>query len=142
MSEFTLRSADWQRDADEIRRIRELVFVVEQAVPSEIEWDGLDPMCLHALAEDRNRDAVATGRLHPSGKIGRMAVVQKWRGHGVGAALLQHLIAAARERNLKDVYLHSQTRAMGFYARQGFIAEGDEFDEAGIPHRLMRLGLK
>ena len=71
-----------------------------------------------------------------------MAVLPEWRGQGVGAGLLEHLIEAARELNMDVVYLHSQTRAMGFYARQGFIAEGDEFDEAGIPHRLMRLGLK
>jgi len=141
MSHFTIRRADWNRDIDAIRRVRDVVFVIEQAVPADIEWDGLDDTCTHALAEDRNRDAIATGRLHPSGKIGRMAVLRDWRGHGVGAAVLEYLIQSARAQGLREVYLHGQTRVLGFYAGFGFVAEGDEFDEAGIPHRLMRLVL-
>lgn len=141
MTRLRVRDADWQRDLEAIRRIRETVFVIEQAVPADIEWDGLDRTCLHALAEDENRDAVATGRLHPSGKIGRMAVLREWRGHGAGAAVLEHLLEAARTAGLSEVYLHGQTRVLGFYARYGFVAEGDVFDEAGIPHRLMRLKL-
>ena len=141
MTAFTVRRADWERDVEQIRRIRETVFVVEQAVPPALEWDGLDSLCTHALAEDQNRDAIGTGRLHPSGKIGRMAVLHHWRGHGVGAAILGHLIDAARERGIKEVFLHGQTRVLGFYAGFGFVAEGAQFEEAGIPHRLMRLRL-
>ena len=135
---FTVRLADWEEDEDAIHRIRESVFVEEQSVDPEIEWDGLDSACLQALAEDENRDAIGTGRLHPSGKIGRMAVMPSWRGRGVGAAIMECLIEAARQGSLDEVYLHAQTRVVDFYARFGFVAEGEEFEEADIPHRLMR----
>ena len=136
---YSVRLADWSRDEDAIREIREDVFVREQSVPSELEWDGLDPGCLHALAETPSGEVVGTGRLHPSGKIGRMAVRGHWRGRGVGAAILERLLEAARDDGMADLYLHAQTQVTGFYARYGFVAEGPEFDEAGIPHRLMRL---
>jgi predicted GNAT family N-acyltransferase len=136
--QFTVRLATWGDDEAAIHRIRETVFVREQSVAPEIEWDGLDAGCLQALAEDENRDAIGTGRLHPSGKIGRMAVMPAWRGRGVGAAIMECLIEAARQESLDEVYLHAQTRVVGFYARFGFEAEGEEFEEADIPHRLMR----
>ena len=135
---FTVRLATWGADEEAIHDIRESVFVREQSVAPEIEWDGLDAGCLQALAEDENRDAIGTGRLHPSGKIGRMAVMPAWRGRGVGAAIMECLIEAARQESLDEVYLHAQTRVVGFYARFGFEAEGEEFEEADIPHRLMR----
>jgi predicted GNAT family N-acyltransferase len=138
MSDFTVRKASWASDAAAIKRVREMVFVVEQAVPAELEWDGLDEICIQAIAEDANRDAIGTGRLHPSGKIGRMAVVADWRGRGVGAAILQALLTIARDEGIDEVYLHGQTRVLDFYARYGFLAEGDEFEEADIPHRMMR----
>jgi predicted GNAT family N-acyltransferase len=135
---FTVRRADWAADAEAIRRVREAVFVVEQAVPADIEWDGLDAGCVQALAEDGNREPIGTGRLHPSGKLGRMAVMPPWRGRGVGASIVNCLIDAAGEVGLEEVYLHAQTQVIGFYAGFGFEVEGEEFEEAGIPHRLMR----
>ena len=135
---FTVRLAAWGEDEKAIHRIREVVFVQEQSVDPELEWDGLDDACLQALAEDENRDGIGTGRLHPSGKIGRMAVMRSWRGQGVGAAIMECLIEAARQANLDEVYLHAQTHVVGFYARFGFAPEGEEFEEADIPHRLMR----
>ena len=138
---FSVRLARWSQDEDAIRRVRETVFVREQQVTPELEWDGLDAACLHAIAETENRDVIGTGRLHPGGKIGRMAVLRPWRNQGVGAAILATLVAEAQRRHRPEVYLHAQTQALDFYARQGFVAEGDEFDEAGIPHRLMRRAL-
>ena len=135
---FTVRLADWETDEHQIHRIREAVFVEEQSVAPDLEWDGLDAECIQALAETENRDAIGTGRLHPSGKLGRMAVMPPWRDRGVGAAILQCLLEAARQGGLEEVYLHAQSRVVGFYAGFGFEAEGEEFDEAGIPHRLMR----
>jgi len=133
-----VRLADWSRDRDEIHAIRSEVFVLEQNVPRDVEWDGLDSACLHVLVEDENRDAIGTGRLHPSGKIGRMAVVQQWRSRGVGRAILEHLLAVASQNGHEEVYLHAQTRAAEFYKGAGFRVEGEVFTEAGIPHRLMR----
>lgn len=135
---FSIRPADWDKDRESIRLVRQAVFVIEQSVPADLEWDGQDEECLHVLAESSNRDVIGTGRLQPSGKIGRMAVLRPWRGIGVGSAILRALIEAASEFGIDEVYLHAQNRAVRFYDRFGFEPEGDEFMEAGIPHRLMR----
>lgn len=124
--------------------VRRAVFIQEQRVPEELEWDEADASALHVLALDGDSHAIGTGRLlqaHGMGHIGRMAVLREWRGQGVGTAILNALIATARERGLTEVVLNAQTHALGFYARSGFAAEGDEFPDAGIPHRRMRLRL-
>lgn len=133
-----IRLADWDRDREVIRAIRSEVFIGEQDVPPDIEWDGRDGECLHVLAETSNRDVIGTGRLHKSGKIGRMAVLRPWRGKGVGSALLTRLLEEACQRRIDEVYLHAQSHALDFYRRAGFETEGEEFMEADIPHRLMR----
>jgi predicted GNAT family N-acyltransferase len=139
--DFRTRLADWDADQDGLRAVRQRVFVVEQAVPESEEWDGLDGDCVHAVAETGQDGIIATGRLHPSGKLGRMAVLPPWRGCGVGASILRRLLDEAARQGLDTVYLHAQVPVLGFYARFGFIAEGEEFLEAAIPHRLMRLAL-
>jgi predicted GNAT family N-acyltransferase len=136
-----VRLADWARDRDALRRIRHEVFVVEQQVPAELEWDGIDADCRHALAEDAAGRPIGCGRLLPDGHIGRMAVLRDSRGQGVGAALLARLVAEARAAGHASVVLNAQTQALAFYARQGFVAFGDEFFEAGIAHRAMRRDL-
>ncbi|MDH3589800.1 MAG: GNAT family N-acetyltransferase [Gammaproteobacteria bacterium] len=141
MHEIFTRLARWEHDQEVIRDIRQTVFVVEQSVDPELEWDGEDANCVHALAGITNQ-IVATGRLQQDGKIGRMAVLPESRGRGLGAAILGKLIEAARDIGLTDVYLHAQTHALPFYERHGFVAEGAEFDEAGIPHRVMRRSLR
>ncbi len=138
---YRVRSADWNADRDAIRRVRERVFVIEQAVDPELEWDGLDPECEHAVVETPDGKIVATGRLYcadGAGKIGRMAVLKDHRGNGMGAAILEFLVERARARGLSSARLNAQTHALRFYQRGGFTAEGPEFDEAGIPHRHMR----
>ena len=139
---FSVRSADWAVDAPTLRSIRRDVFVVEQGVPEDLEWDGIDPDCRHVLAEDSSGRAIGCGRLLPDGHIGRMADRSEWRGRGVGAALLLQLVALARDQGFARVALNAQTRAAGFYARYGFEASGPEFDEAGIPHRAMERVLR
>lgn len=134
-----VRAARWPEDAEEIRRIREAVFVVEQAVPADLEWDGSDAECTHALVSDADGNVIGTGRLAPDGKIGRMAVLREHRGKGAGDAILVQLLASARTSGLKRCYLHAQVHALGFYAKHGFEAHGPEFDEADIPHREMTL---
>jgi predicted GNAT family N-acyltransferase len=119
--------------------VRYAVFVEEQKVPADIELDEFDPLSLHALAIDRQGRVVGTGRLLPDGQIGRMAVLREARGRGVGSALLQALMQAARARGDLEIALSAQTHAIPFYVRFGFIAEGGEYDDAGIPHRRMRL---
>ena len=139
---FTVRLVDWSESGEELRSVRRTVFIDEQSIPEALEWDEFDAVCRHALAEDAAGRAVGCGRLLPDGHIGRMAVLSAWRGKGVGAALLRHLVDLARARGHARVILNSQTQAMPFYARNGFVAEGVEYLEAGIPHRTMMLALE
>jgi predicted GNAT family N-acyltransferase len=134
---FRIRVANWPEDREALRLVRESVFVKEQEVPPELEWDGLDESCLHLLAEDALGRPVGTGRLLPDGHIGRMAVLKPWRGRGVGTALLRALMEEGRKRGFEQLVLNAQVSAIPFYERAGFRAEGAVFDDAGIPHRRM-----
>lgn len=138
--DVTLRPACWQQDVESLKLVRRRVFVEEQSVPEAEEWDAADPTALHVLAVVGGGDPVGTGRLEPCGKIGRVAVLREWRGAGIGARIVCHLVNQATESGVESVYLHAQTAAAGFYRRLGFRAEGPEFDEVGIPHVRMRLG--
>ncbi len=117
------------------------MFILEQQVPRELEWDEWDGPSEHAVACDAKGRAIGTARLLPDGRIGRMAVLGEWRGRGVGAGLLETLLERARERSMPRVSLHAQTHAAGFYRRFGFSVRGEEFLEAGIPHVEMSLEL-
>lgn len=128
---------DWESARAEASRIRMEVFVREQRVPAEIEMDERDASCLHALAYVDGK-AVGTGRLLPDGHIGRMAVLKASRALGVGGAILERLVEEARRRGMREVRLAAQTHALAFYARHGFVAVGEVFEEAGIPHQEMR----
>ena len=141
MTEFRVRPAQWPRDEAALARVRRLVFIEEQRVPEDLEWDGLDSEALHLLAEDTNGTPIGTARLLTDGHIGRMAVIKDWRGRGVGRSLLETLMDTARERGLEAVFLHAQVEAIPFYERSGFVAEGDVFMDAGIPHRTMHRAL-
>lgn len=137
---YQVRAASWSSDHDAIRAVRERVFIVEQAVDPELEWDGLDDTCQHAVVTLQDGTVIGTGRLICSdntGKIGRMAVLNEYRGDGVGMAILKFLVELARSKGMRRAALNSQTHALDFYARAGFVAEGPEFDEANIPHRHM-----
>jgi predicted GNAT family N-acyltransferase len=139
---FSVARIDYTRGLDGLRAVREPVFVQEQQVPLELEWDDLDPLCVHVLARDAAGHPIGTGRLTPEHKIGRMAVLREWRGRGVGAALLQALIDEAVHHRLPAVSLHAQTSAIGFYAKHGFVPYGERFMEAGIEHQSMRRVLR
>ncbi len=134
---WSLRVVDWAAAQEKLRAVRLAVFVVEQNIPEEQEWDAMDAVSLHALAEDADGVPVGCGRLLPDGHIGRMAVLSDWRGRGLGAALLLRLIDEARARGHAWVVLNAQTQAMPFYARFGFAPCGEPFVEAGIPHHAM-----
>jgi predicted GNAT family N-acyltransferase len=137
---LTVRLGSWNELSAQASPIRFTVFVDEQKVPVELELDEFDPLSCHALALAGD-EAIGTGRLLPDGHIGRMAVLAGWRGRGVGALLLQALIDEAQRRGMTRVVLNAQTHALGFYARFGFVPEGEEYEEAGLPHRTMSLSL-
>ena len=128
---------DWATTGSAIRAIRETVFIHEQGVPVELEWDGLDSSCAHVLAWNDLGETIGTARMQPNGTIGRMAVLKDWRGRGVGRALLQTLLDLAVRQGLPRVTLSAQTHALGFYERAGFHVVGKPFMDAGIPHRKM-----
>lgn len=118
--------------------LRNEVFVQEQGVPQEMEWDEQDPLSLHAVLRNRLGLAVATGRLLPAingvSKIGRMAVKRQLRGLQLGDQVLNGLLEAAAKRGDQEVVLHAQCTAENFYRRQGFERRGEVFSEAGIDH--------
>lgn len=138
---IAVRKANWQHDQNILSEIRRRVFVDEQNVPEDLEWDGLDDDAQHWLAF-YNDEPIGTARLLRNGHIGRMAVLAHARGRGVGAAILRSAIDDAKQQQLREVYLHAQTHALSFYERLGFVVEGPEFLDANIPHRTMRLILR
>lgn len=129
---------DWQALKHAAQAVRHEVFVIGQHIPVELEWDDMDARSLHAVAVDETGRAVGTARLLPDFHIGRMAVLESERGKGIGSRLLQTMMEVARQRGAPEVMLNAQVDAMPFYRRHGFMEEGEVFDDAGIPHRLMR----
>lgn len=136
-----VRVGGWDELGRDAQAIRREVFVDEQRIPAEMEWDGADPDCTHAVAHNRFGLALGTGRLleHVPGvaKIGRMAVSRPMREAGVGRALLEALMDQARAQGFREAVLHAQASAVPFYARAGFVARGPAFEEAGITHQEM-----
>jgi len=141
LDDCRIELGSWAMLGKEARAVRTEVFLVEQKVPVELEWDDMDEVSVHAIARDAAGQVLGTGRLLPDGHIGRMAVLSHARGQGVGSAILAALIQAARQRDFHEVRLNAQTHAQGFYARFGFEREGEEFPDAGIPHIHMRCRL-
>ena len=141
LRQFNTREADWQVDGKQLSNIRRLVFILEQQVPKDEEWDGKDDDSWHWLATDTKDVPIGTARLLPDGQIGRMAVLSNFRKFGVGAALLELAVEKARHLGFASVFLNAQSHALGFYERAGFVAEGEEFLEAGIPHFRMTQAL-
>lgn len=133
MNKLTVRVADWHADNADLRRIREAVFIVEQGVPPELEWDADDVDAVHFLAFEGDF-AVGASRLLLDGQIGRVSVLKDWRGLHIGELLMQATIAEAERRGLTRQKLTAQAHAVRFYERLGFRVASEEFLEAGIPH--------
>ncbi|MFJ9148946.1 GNAT family N-acetyltransferase [Streptomyces sp. NPDC102270] len=148
---YAVRVAEDPADREACFAVRKVVFVGEQGVPEDIEYDAYDAVAVHVLAVREDGVPLGTGRLlfgeaaagktggdASVGSLGRLAVTREARGLGVGAALVRAVEEAARARGLIAVDLHAQTHALGFYERLGYVAYGPEFPDAGIPHRAMR----
>ncbi|MEV7086560.1 GNAT family N-acetyltransferase [Streptomyces sp. NPDC093085] len=152
----TVRVAEGPADLAACFAVRRAVFVEEQGVAQELEYDGRDGDALHVLAVRADDGApLGTARLlygpgaadrtggdPGTGSLGRLAVASAARGLGIGGALVRAVEGAARERGLNAVDLHAQTHALGFYERLGYAAYGPEFDDAGMAHRAMRRELR
>lgn len=138
---FTIRDATWQVDQIEIAFVRRQVFIIEQNIPESDEWDDADANSSHVLVFSEKRDVVGTGRIEPTGKIARLAVIAEYRGQGVGSLMLTRLVEEARQRGFSQVFLHAQTHALKFYKKFGFVSDEEIFSEGGIPHVVARLDL-
>ncbi|WP_405873716.1 GNAT family N-acetyltransferase [Streptomyces sp. NBC_00005] len=151
---YVVRVAEDPADQEACFAVRKEVFVGEQGVPEDLEYDEYDAVALHVLAAREDGVPLGTGRLLYGqaavaktdgdltlGSLGRLAVTQEARGLGVGAALVRAIEDAARARGLAAVDLHAQTHALEFYERLGYEVYGPEYPEAGIPHRAMRRAL-
>ncbi|WP_333777253.1 GNAT family N-acetyltransferase [Streptomyces sp. IBSBF 3136] len=147
----TVRIAEDPADREACFAVRKEVFVAEQGVPQDIEYDAYDAVAVHVLAVGEDGEPLGTGRLlfgeaaaaktggdASVGSLGRLAVVRAARGLGIGVALVRAIEEAAGAHGLTAVDLHAQTQALGFYERLGYEAYGPEFQDAGIPHRSMR----
>jgi predicted GNAT family N-acyltransferase len=136
---------DWQDAKLDAYSVRKRVFIEEQGVPEEMELDEFDLNAQHALAYTGSecigtaRLVTLSGSVGSIGRIGRMAVLSKYRGQRVGKQLLEALLKASQSQEIKQVELHAQVSVIPFYEQFGFIAQGDIYDEAGIPHRDMIL---
>ena len=137
-----LRTGGWSDLGPDAQRVRTAVFVEEQGIAREDEWDAADADCLHVLAYNRLGQPVATARLLPAeagvAKLGRMAVHRVLRGSGVGRSLVSALTQAAQARGDHCLRLSAQRSAQGFYQRLGFETVGQPYDEVGIPHIEMQ----
>jgi YbgC/YbaW family acyl-CoA thioester hydrolase len=140
-----LRTGSWAELGAQAAAVRHAVFTEEQGIDAALDHDGADENALHVVARNRLGLALGTGRMvgiAPGvAKIGRMAVVASMRGTQVGRGLLDALVQAARARGDRELTLHAQASAVGFYRRCGFAAQGEPFEEAGIAHQAMVLPL-
>jgi len=125
--------------------IRFEVFVDEQGVPRSLEHDDMDSVATHVIARDGSGQHVGTARYYPMGssmKIGRVAVLKPLRGYGVGGALMNFILENGEREGFTSAELNAQSYVVSFYERLGFVAYGEEFEDAGIPHRHMRRELQ
>ncbi|GHE20044.1 GNAT family N-acetyltransferase [Halomonas urumqiensis] len=136
--DLVIQEGDWATLGEAASELRRRVFIEEQQVPRDEEWDGRDADCRHFLALHLG-EPVGTARLLPDAHIGRVAVLSGLRGQGIGVLLMRAAIAAAHREGHPAVELAAQTHALPFYQRLGFQAFGNEFMDAGIAHRNMRL---
>ncbi len=124
------------KDGGRIRSVRHKVFVEGQNVPEDIEIDGKDPECYHVLLT-KNDIPIGTGRMEQDGHIGRIAVLEEYRGMNFGTMIMNKLEEIAVMNGIMTVYLNSQKQAIPFYMKLGYETVGDDFIEAGIEHKKM-----
>ena len=134
---FTIIETSWDEHRDELSALRQRVFIGEQGVPEELEWDGADHAARHFLALDQQQRPIGCLRLLGSGQISRLCVLESHRNSGVGRALLVAAEEAARAARMGEIFLYAQTHATSFYETAGFSVSGGIFMDAHIPHRQM-----
>lgn len=131
----------WSTNKLALQTIRKQVFINEQKVPEALEWDDYDEICVHFLAVTSTKRPIACARLMPNGKLGRFAIIASWRHKNIGRILLNFVMEYAKRKYIKTMFLDAQTQTIGFYEKCGFEAYGNQFIDAGIPHRRMKQDL-
>ena len=133
----------WIDAHESLYMIREKVFIEEQKVTSQLEWDGMDEEAIHFLAF-KNEKAIGCARafvIENYMQLGRMAVLKEYRGEGIGTALLEKALTTAKLNELSVIYISAQCQAIDFYKKFGFEITSDIYLDAEIPHRDMKLEL-
>ena len=133
MSEFTVVVGDWHSLQQHAQHIRELVFILEQDIAPEDEWDDQDPISTHFVVYDADQP-IATARLLSNDHVGRVAVLKEYRSKGIGKLVMQEIIALAKQQQRKELILSSQVHATQFYGGLGFAVQGESYLDCGIPH--------
>lgn len=134
---FSVIRTTWSEHEAALRAVREQVFIREQRVPEALEWDDLDAVSVHFIAEDESGRPIGCIRLLPNGQMSRLSVLSEYRNQGIGKALLAAAEEEARAQGRDEIFLHAQTHATSFYEAAGFSVTGGIFLEADIPHRQM-----
>ena len=124
-----------------LRNIRIRVFVIEQQIPWQWEFDDYDKIARHILVKDQDK-IIGTGRLFPylgndDYKLGRIAVLKEYRGNGIGTKILKHLELIAKDKKVNQITLEAQSDKLNFYLKENYIIEGDKYLMDGIYHNLM-----
>lgn len=139
MSDTIIKVVDFEEYLSDIKYIRTKVFIEEQKVPVELEWDEFDRDSVHILAYSDNK-AVGTARLLRDGHIGRMAVLMNFRNRGIGKNMLNFMVDLAHKKLMTNIQLSAQEHAIEFYEKNGFSISSDVYMDAGIPHYEMKYG--
>lgn len=135
---FRVQSGHWDKLEQDAKFIRKQVFIIEQNIPEEEEWDAQDMISDHFVVYDQDQP-IATARLLQNNSVGRVAVLKAYRGQGIGSMIMLEIIRQAHQQDRKFLHLSSQVHAISFYEKLGFSIQGDAYDECGIPHIKMQL---
>ena len=135
---FRVQSGHWDKLEQDAKFIRKQVFIIEQNIPEEEEWDDQDMISDHFVVYDQDQP-IATARLLQNNSVGRVAVLKTYRGQGIGRMIMLEIIRQAHQQDRTFLQLSSQVHAISFYEKLGFSIEGDAYDECGIPHIKMQL---
>ncbi|MDA3502970.1 GNAT family N-acetyltransferase [Acinetobacter sp. AOR34_HL] len=135
---YRVQSGHWDKLEQDAKFIRKQVFIIEQNIPEEEEWDDQDMISDHFVVYDQDQP-IATARLLQHNSVGRVAVLKAYRGQGIGRMIMLEIIRQAHQQDRKFLQLSSQVHAISFYEKLGFSIQGDAYDECGIPHIKMQL---
>ncbi|MFN3905509.1 MAG: GNAT family N-acetyltransferase [Acinetobacter junii] len=135
---YRVQSGHWNKLEQDAKFIRKQVFIIEQNIPEEEEWDDQDMISDHFVVYDQDQP-IATARLLQNNSVGRVAVLKAYRGQGIGRMIMLEVIRQAHQQDRKFLQLSSQVHAISFYEKLGFSIQGDAYDECGIPHIKMQL---